>query len=198
MSSFKEISGLFAFRLIVPTDERPKRDIILGFNPRPVVQLQMSVQTTVNHSMSTDFFYHFPSSPPCSNWHLRGGGVAPLLQQEQNWGAVANCEVLLLSRTSGRHHQSCPIVRRWYVPVTEYFIGSVHLFFFADTPSHRFWGRLAEVSDKCQYIQYQVYYLKEYAKRVQFLISHSIDKWTNTYPLFSIHFRHCSVFVVHI
>lgn len=172
MSSFKEISGLFAFRLIVPTDERPKRDIILGFNPRPAVQLQMSVQTTVNHSMSTDFFYHFPSSPPCSNWHLRGGGVAPLLQQEQNWGAVANCEVLLLSRTSGRHHQSCPIVRRWYVPVTQYFIGSVHLFFFfffADTPSHRFWGRLAEVSDKCQYIQYQVYYWRNMLKEYNFL-----------------------------
>lgn len=60
----------------------------------------------------------FSSTAPCPNGHLRGGGAAPLLQQEQNRGAVTNREVLLLSGTSGRDHQSRPVVCRWYAPTT--------------------------------------------------------------------------------
>lgn len=74
---------------------------------------------------------HFSSSAPCPNRHLRGGGVASLLQQEQNRGAVTNCEVLLLSRASGRHHQSRPVVCRWYAPA-EYFMDYCHF--------HKSWG----------------------------------------------------------
>lgn len=68
-------------------------------------------------TLSRIFFpssFNLPSAASCPNRHLRSGGTASLLQQEQNRGAVANSQVLLLSGAGGRHHQSGPILRRRY------------------------------------------------------------------------------------
>jgi len=55
-------------------------------------------------------------SPDGADGHLRGGGAAPLLQQEQDRGTLANRQVLLLPRPGGGDHQGRPLLRGWYVP----------------------------------------------------------------------------------
>lgn len=90
-------------------------------------EITISPPKKTKSSLISPSFCCFSSSSPRPNRHLRGGGVASLLQQEQNRGAVTDREVLLLPGPSGRHHQSRPVLCRWYAPA-EYFMG---LFFFS-------------------------------------------------------------------
>ncbi|KAG7269654.1 hypothetical protein CRUP_019043, partial [Coryphaenoides rupestris] len=50
-------------------------------------------------------------SPDRADGHLRGGGAAPLLQQEQDRGTLADRQVLLLPRPGGGNDQGRPVLR---------------------------------------------------------------------------------------
>lgn len=95
-------------------------DILIGLKARSEEDNNHSPAAGLDiHWLLNFFSCHPSSSAACTDRNLRGGRSASLLQQEQNRGAVTDCQVLLLSGTSGRHHQSRPLVCRWYVPTSE-------------------------------------------------------------------------------
>lgn len=53
-------------------------------------------------------------SSACEGGDLRGDRGTPLLQQKQDRGTIADCQVLLFTRAGCRDDQSCPVMRGGY------------------------------------------------------------------------------------